>query len=169
MAQSNDNALGRLPSLSEQTLCNSLHLILNGTPSDERLLDSALLREMLAALEHFIPEVLREFYPAWNHESLDGVLPITAEKIADRTICIFGQCILISDQSLTPIHVEMQVDSAGDRFSWFFCTLGVNGRNGMVRTPYVDFNSALKLTLSLEDRKVSIDWTYKITFGKRLV
>jgi hypothetical protein len=120
----------------------------------------------LTGLEFFLPQVLAEIYAEWNHESLDGILPQVARKTGNGEAEIFGLCILISDQTLTPLHVRLQVAASNDEISWLECRLGKHGKNGMVRTPYSS-SAAAKRLHALGGKPELIDWVYKVTFGPR--
>ena len=122
----------------------------------------------MSGLEFFLPQqVLSEIYPEWNHESLDGILPLVARKTGDGEADIFGLCIIISDQSLTPLHVRLQVAASTDEVSWLESRLGEQGKHGMVRTPYESSSAVAKRLYALDGKADLIDWVYKVTFGHR--
>jgi hypothetical protein len=155
-----------MASRAEEVISRSLRAILADLPNSASIGESEQFREVLSALELFLPQVLNEIYPEWNHESLDGILPLMAWKTGDREADIFGLCIIISDQSLTPLHVRLQVDASTDEVSWLECRLGERGKHGMVRTPYSSSAVAKRLH-GLDGKADQIDWVYKVTFGKR--
>ena len=129
--------------------------------------DAEQFREVLCGLEYFLPEVLREIHPEWDRESLDGLFPQVACKTRDGEAEIFGLCILISDQTLTPFHLRLQISPSVDKVSWLECRLGERGEQGMVRTPYQSLNAIRKRLYGREGRADRIDWVYNVTFGKR--
>lgn len=133
----------------------------------DRIQETDELRDVLSALEYFIPEVLREIHSEWTYESLDGVFPLVAQKTGDREAELFGQCILIGDQTIVPIHVRLQVHPKEDNVIWFECNLGAKGPHGMVRTPYRSPSSFDKQLYSLEGQEDLIDWAFMVVFGKR--
>jgi hypothetical protein len=75
-----------------------------------------------------------------------------------------ASCILLSDQTVTPLHLFLQV-STGDHISWIQCRLGEFGEDGMIRTPYRSATSVTKRLFALEGRADLIDWAYKVTFA----
>jgi hypothetical protein len=99
--------------------------------------------------------------------SLDGIYPVLARKTGEGEMELFGQCILISDQTLTPLHLRLQVGPTEDEVSWLECRLGERGERGMVRTPYESQDRAFKRLYALEGKADAIDWVYKVTFGRR--
>jgi hypothetical protein len=156
-----------MASRAEEIISRSLREILADLPNGVSIGDSEQFREVLSGLEFFLPhQVLSEIYPEWNHESLDGILPLMARKTGDREAEIFGVCIIISDQTLTPLHVRLQVAASTDELSWLECRLGERGKHGMVRTPYSSSAVAKRLH-ALDCKAHEIDWVYKATFGKR--
>ncbi len=153
----------KMISPAEQHLARGLRAILADLPVGESIARSESLREVLNSLEFFVPEVLAEIHSEWKQESLDGVFPVVARKIADREAEIFGLCIIISDQSLTPIRLRVQLAIAGDAVSWLECRLGERGPDGMARWPYRTLGKQLHC---LEGRAETIDWVYQVTYGE---
>ena len=127
----------------------------------ERLLD------LFGGLEYFLPQVLRRTFPEWEHEGLDGFCPLTARKTGDAEAEIFGLAILITDQTLTPIHLRVQASNTADEVSWLECKLGEASEQGMVRTPWPSGNATDKLVHALEGRAGTIAWVYAVGFGTR--
>ena len=156
-----------MASAAEQLVGRSLRTILARVPNGENVADSEHLRDLLNGLEFFIPEVLREYHHEWYDDFLDGVIPIVARKSGEHEAELFGLCIMISDQTLTPIHIRLQVSPSSDEVLWFECRLGERGEKGMVRTPYKLMDRAMKPLFALLGREDMIDWVYKVTFGHR--
>jgi hypothetical protein len=153
-----------MTSKAEQILSRSLRSILADLPTGADIPDSARLREVLSILEWFLPDVLQEIYSDWKWEALDGVLSCQARKTGDGEADIFGLCILITDQTLTPLHVRLQVAAANDEVSWLECRLGERGEQGLMRMRCA---SLAKQLHALDGRVDQIDWVYKVTFGQR--
>lgn len=156
-----------MASRAEESISRSLRLILAELPNGATIEDSEQFREVLSGLEYFIPEVLREIHPEWIHESLDGVLPLLARKTKEGEADIFGICIIISDQTVTPLHLCLQLSVSSEEVSWLECKLGERGENGMVRTPYHSLNALKNRLYVLVGRSDLIDWVYKVAFGNR--
>jgi hypothetical protein len=153
-----------MQSPAEHILVRSFRSILADLPTGFEIEESAEFRSALNALEFFVSEVLSEIHSEWRGEALDGVIPLTSRKTGEREVEILGLCILLSDQTVTPIQLRLQIAPASDEVSWFECRLGERGREGMVRTPY---ERRSKRLYALEGRTDSIDWVYQVTFGDR--
>lgn len=163
-----DTCATRVTTKAEQVTAKSLSSILNSLPIGGCIPESAEFQEALSALEYFIPEVLREVHSEWEQESLDGVIPAGAEKTGERSISLFGRCILISDQTTVPILVELQVNPDGDKVGWFNCFLGTKGHRGMIRKPYRSAMERFHFAHGAEDGRDASAWAYVVTFGKRI-
>ena len=163
------NSLGiplRDISKAESHICDHLRPILASLPSHAAIDDSEEFDEVLRALERFLPEVLDEVHPEFTGEGLDGVYAAHAQKTAEREIEIIGLCCILSDQTLTPLHLRLQLAQATDYVSWVDCRLGENTATGMRREPYrgaiVNDNM-----LHVMKRLDSIDWYYHVSYGER--
>lgn len=158
-------------SKAEEIISSSLRTILADLPIGAPIDDSGEFRkDVLNGLEFFLPVILREIHNEWKYESLDGIYPVVARKTGAGEVDIFGLCILISDQTLTPLHLRFQIASFEDEISWLECNLGEQGEQGMVRIPYDALNAAFKRVYgvwALEGNSDKIDWVYKVTFGER--
>jgi hypothetical protein len=151
-------------SIAEQHLANELRLTLAGIPIGAAITGSESFRAVLTSLEYFIPEMLREVHADWQHESLDGVFPEMARKTGENEIEISGTCILISDQTMTPIHVLLRIAADDNEIEFLDCKLGETGPNGMIRVPYGS-NRVGKIAVS--GRLDKINWVYHVGFGER--
>lgn len=159
---------GNVASKTEEHISRLLHEILANLPNGASVADSVQFRDVLSGLEYFLPAVIKDRHPEWKYESLDGILPLVARKTGQGEVEIFGECILISDQTLTPLHLRLQVSETGDEVSWLELRLGQLGEHGMVREPYQSPTTAAKRVYSLSDGKAdTIEWVYKVTFGVR--
>jgi hypothetical protein len=96
-------------------------------------------------------------------------MPTSATKLGDCDAEIFGLCILISDQTLAPFHLRLQVDSQSDVINWLECRLGEESSEGMRRVPYDSPDNLYKKlhSMAFAENVDLIDWTYKVTFGNR--
>lgn len=149
----------RIISPAERIAADSLASLLSHVAIGDKIEESPELRRLLDALEYFVPEVLREIHSEWVYESLDGVFSAEARRTGERAASILGQCIFISDQTVTPIHVELQVSPSGDRIDWAICKIGVD------RSPYGSFPKKLA---SLKDQLDSVEWGWMVEYGRRL-
>jgi hypothetical protein len=156
----------KLISKAEGNASRWLRKAIGELPSGASLLECQELPAILSSLEYFIPEVLGEIYPEWKKESLDGILPVGARKTTDREAEILGLCVIISDQTLTPIRVRLLVAPFQDEIAWCECRLGERGETGMVRIPY-QASRLPKLLTALDARADEIDWVYKATYERQ--
>lgn len=97
-----------MTSQCEINICQSLRPILDSLPIGSAIPDSPEYRWALSALEWFIPEVFEEVNAKPSDVCLDGILPAVSRKTGKDEIEIIGLCILITDQTVTPIHVCFQ-------------------------------------------------------------
>lgn len=152
----------------EQSISRLLRPILAELPDGASIEDAEQFQEVLSGLEFFLPhQVLNQIYPEWDHESLDGIMPVLARKTGEGEAEILGLCILISDQTVTPIHVHLQVAASTDEVSWLECRLRERGKQGMVRVPYGSSSAMAKRLYALGGKLDLIGWVYKVTFGNR--
>jgi hypothetical protein len=133
-----------------------------GKPVDA-LLDDSSFPDLLSALEYYLPQTLSEIHQEWDHESLDGIYPNVVRKTAERRIEIVGWCILISDQTMTPLELELEVSPAADEVIWLDCRLGRLGPNGMIRIPY-----GRRPDIRNDYQWKSKNWAYHVGFDHRM-
>jgi len=148
-------------------MSRSLRAILADLPNGGGIADSEQFREALSILAYFLPVILGEIHREWKFQGLDDILPLVAQKTGEGETEIFGLCCFVTDQTLTPLHLRLQVAVSDDEVSWLECRLGERGRHGMVRTPYNLLTAAKKRLHAMGGREDMIDWVYKVTFGQR--
>lgn len=119
--------------------------------------DNAELRDFLSGLEFVLPDLLAEQHRWWRFESLGGVVPQVARKAGSREAEVLGLCILMSDQTLTPIQVRMAIAEDADKIDWLECKIGEPGsaNGGLRRIPYARLTKELFL---LGQRASDIEW-----------
>lgn len=151
----------------EQDLSCLIRTILCRLPVGRSIPESEYLRAVVSRLTSLVTTMLREVHAQWKHESLDDILPLVTRKTGVSEIQIIGHCILISDQTLAPIHLIAQVSPNDDEITYMECRLGERGPGGMIRTPYTaSFPSSRKL-LALESQPDRFNWMYKLAFGEK--
>lgn len=133
-------------------------------PIDSDISQSGDFRDVALALEFYLPEVLREVHAGWKREGLDGIYHELAIKRAQREVDVAGLCILISDQTLTPFHVELRCAADSDEIERLDCRLGEISDGVMKRVPY-DSRSIRKSDVA--GRLESIRWQFHVGFGTR--
>ncbi|GAB5405737.1 MAG: hypothetical protein Aurels2KO_39680 [Aureliella sp.] len=121
---------------------------------------------IFASLEFFLPGVLREIHAEWQHESLDGIYPAVFRKTGDREIELVGSALFISDQTLTPIHVRLQLSLDLGSVSWIDLKIGELKAGKCRREPYgsAEAHGAM---LDVTNRLDSIDWYCHVGYGER--
>jgi len=156
-----------MASRAEQVISRSLRMVLADLPGGASIPGSDRFREVITGLQYFLPEVLGELHREWTFQGLDDVLPVVSLKTGEGEADMSGLCCFVSDQTLTPIHLKLQVAATEDEISWLECRLGERGPHGMVRTPYHSLNAARKRLYPLEGRVETIEWVYSVAFGQR--
>ena len=127
------------------------------------IVESAEFRDVLSGLERFLVEVFQEIHPEWHREGLDGILPELARKNGDNEIEIVGLCIVLSDQTLAPLHLRLQLDPTENSVSWLECRLGQAMGDPARRVPYTTNHGRLPVLARLD----SVDWAYHVGYGER--
>jgi hypothetical protein len=119
--------------------------------------------ELLISLEYFIPAILAEAHPEWDdNECLDGVIPLAAQKVAEDEAVIFGIGIIMSDQTLVPLYLHLQLETSSDTVSWVDCRLGEKAAE---RLPYASLNVVAERLRRIEPER--IDWIYRVVSGEK--
>jgi hypothetical protein len=92
----------------EQRVAASLRTLLQGKRIGSDLVNDeqawGARRDFEASLEFYLPEVLADIYREWEQESLDGFYFTVGKKRDEFEAEFFGLCIIISDETLTPIQ-----------------------------------------------------------------
>ena len=138
---------------------------INGAAVGSDISQAPGFADINAALEHYLPAVLCEVLNYWKDESLDGVFNELATVTAPRQVEIAGTCILISDQTLTPFHLQLHVASDVDEIEWLDCRLGEIRDGAMLRAPY----STGKGLRPIAHRLQSIEWRIPCRFRNCLL
>jgi hypothetical protein len=146
----------------EQRISRALHSVLGRIIDGADFLDTRELRRVGIGLEYFLPPVLAEIYPYWKGESLDGFYFSEARRIGPEQAELFGACVLISDQTVTPVHIRLWVARSEEKIDRMECRLGKRGtgKGDMERTRWRH-----DPCIGLPSSKELVDWVYKITFG----
>jgi hypothetical protein len=145
----------RINALAAQALRGALA----GVAAGEAIPDSEAFRDLQGALERLIPSLL-----GWRYESLDGFRFAVAKRVGPQDAEFLGLCLLMSDQSWTPIRLRVRVAPDSDAMQVVECKLGEaqDVAGGMVRLPY-DSSRVTKALLSLPARHDSISWVHEVT------
>lgn len=120
---------------SEERAARSIRRVTEGVAINGSLLSSPHLQSCLNSLEGFVTQLFHEI-KILTDDSVDGIYAEIAKKTGDGQIRLLGNCILVSDQCLTPIEILARISRDTDEIDWCQCRLGETGPNGMQRTPY---------------------------------
>ena len=113
-----------------------------------------------SALEYLIPEVLARSHAEWESESLDGFYFSHATRNGPRSAELAGTCILISDQTVTPFSLDLEL-SADGAISHVRIRLGEPGTGRLgISGPECGSSAAWKLTYLLDERLEQVEWVY---------
>ena len=122
------------------------------------------LSNLLDALEYFVPHVLHQEHPEWQWESLDGFLIGRAKKSTKGSVSLMGLAILISDQAVTPFHVDLHPapDGSLERAE---VRLGerAGGAMGISGPPYTS-SVVPGLLHNFMQRVSTVDWVFRATY-----
>ena len=153
----------------ERRIARALRALLEDVAPGGALPETIHMIMVLNYLEYFLPAVLSQVHPYWKGESLDGFFLSETKKLGHEKAELRGMCILISDQALTPFHIQMQLSASADEIAWMECQLGKrgDGAGGMERIPWSRWNGHTHALL--EDALKPIDWAYVVTFGEKRV
>jgi hypothetical protein len=147
---------------AEETTSRLLRSVLSSIPDGGTIEDSDEFLDLQSALELFLPVVLRERYPnEWRGESLDGFRLAVARKVGPAEAELIGLCLLISDQTWTPVHVRLRSGSSGTSIPWVRCKLGTRDSSGLTRLPY-ESSKVSKLLYTVSERPESLNWMYSV-------
>ena len=155
-----------MASKAEEIASRCLRAVLAPLSPGSEIEDSDTFSTFQSALARVIPSTLEEAYSWWRYESLDAFRFVVARKLGPEEAEFVGLCLLITDQTWTPLHLRLRIAPQSDNIEWLECKLGESGtgNGGMLRTPYGS-TSDTKLLYSVVDRLESISWAYTITRG----
>ena len=152
-------------SVPEQRVCELLTPLLRSHEVGDSIVPSSGDGYIFSSFEFFLPGVLREIHAEWLHESLDGIYPASFRKTGDREIELIGLALFISDQTLTPLHVRLQLSLDFDCVSWIDLKLGERIDGECRRDPYGSAKVS-RAMLHVTNRLDSVDWYYHVGYGE---
>ena len=149
----------------EAQISSEIRLLLAGKPVGAEF-DVEPSSDFCYSLELLIPQLLSKQYSEWEKESLDGIFVARARKAGREAIQIAGTCILISDQTVTPLLVELVLDSQNDSVVHFRVRLGERGGGKLgISGPDCNSREAKQLLATVTTRLNHIRWSYTIEAG----
>lgn len=147
----------------EAKLASELRELLAGTPiGAEFTVDPS--SAFCSSLEYALPRLLRRRHAEWTKESLDGVFVAFARKTGPAAIQLAGTCILITDQTVTPLLLDLTLSSAENTVKFFRLYLGEPGEGQLgISGPECNSREAKEMLITLTTRLNNIPWSYKIS------
>jgi hypothetical protein len=156
MTNSRDPLISRAASI----LASELHVLTEHLGVGDRfaVLPSS---DLCYSLELLIPDLLRQHYPEWETESLDGIFVARATKTGETAAELLGTCILISDQTITPFLLELQGQKGGEGVASVRLALGEPGSGTLgISGPKCNSVDAKLLLANLPARVGRVQWSY---------
>lgn len=120
---------------------------------------------LCSSLELFLPQLLTTRYAKWKWESLDGFFIAKAIRTGPTAIELIGTCILISDQTVTPFLVQLEVLRSANSLSVAVPRLQLGEPGGGqlgISGPPCNSSAAGRLFSGLLDRISDVQWCYTI-------
>ena len=154
-----------IPQRLEPQLASELKALLAGVPVGSEFA-VAPSSDLCYSLELFIPRVLSGRHSEWEKESLDGVFVARARKTGLAAAELAGTCILISDQTVTPLLTELTLCPSGECIKFFRVRLGEAGGGRLgISGPGCNSREARELLATVTTRLTSIAWAYDVANG----
>ncbi len=150
------------PSL-EQVVAMDLASLTRDAPIGSSLTFAPSSR-LCSALERYLPELLERADRRWGAERFDGIFMVHAQKIADRAVRAFGTAVLISDQTITPVSMELTVTDDGLSIGEYRVRVGEPGGGSLgISGPPCNSGAAARLASRLAQRLElgQVSWMYE--------
>jgi hypothetical protein len=159
----NESSSDRDTSSLEAKVSSELSAVLEEI-SVESVLGLEPSADLFYLLELYIPQLLSRRYSEWKKESLDGFFLANARKIGSETAEFAGLCILISDQTVTPVLIRLTLTSSRDSIAAYQVFLGEPGGGHLgISGPPCNSPHAQRLLDTVSARLNNIRWSYAIT------
>jgi len=119
---------------------------------------------LCSSLELFLPRLLRRHNPEWLNESLDAIFVARATKTGPVAAQIVGTCILISDQTVTPFSVNLELSYITHSVATVRLLLGEAGGGKIgISGPRCNTREANQVLERLTTRLDSVVWAYRFS------
>jgi hypothetical protein len=152
------------PSVAEVRLARAVLSALEGVPVGGTILLEPT-SVICSCLERYIPETLASEYAEWTGESLDGIFTAQAINEGRSTLRLLGTCILITDQTVTPLQARLQVAPNADSLRSLEISVGELGGGALgISGPPCNSGQAARLLHGLQNRieLEGVDWVYSV-------
>ncbi|MEQ8767157.1 MAG: hypothetical protein RL885_24820 [Planctomycetota bacterium] len=147
----------------EALLAAELSEVVEDSPLDSDL-PIAPASSLCATLERLLPVWLNERHPEWRGESLDGVFLAIARKIGPRSARLAGTCILLSDQTVTPFDLTLELSNERSFIERFHLSIGQPGTGRLgISGPGAGSFKAEKLLWGMPERLGAVAWSFEVS------
>jgi hypothetical protein len=155
------NSSGKQPATGlAQQLASELRNLLRELPVGAEFAVSPSA-DICYSLELFVPGLLRQRFPEWQDESLDGIFVARATKTGTTSAEFVGTCILISDQTVTPFLLDLRISPISCVAAATRVMLGEPGTGRLgISGPPCNSLQAQRLLSTLVDRLDQVAWSY---------
>ena len=152
--------------IPETRICAQLkEALLAGSAAEHSVGEQVTLPPaVLGAFEFYLPHLLRQVYPYWHDESLDGFAQVVAWRTGERSLRVFGLAQLITEaQSWTPCELHFTLAREQARFDALICRLGTPGpdRGGLDRSYTFDRLEEAQRAFAAW-RATEAEWVYEV-------
>ena len=107
--------------------------------------------------------VLKESYPEWESESLDGFFVAYACRTGPSTVEMYGTCILVTDQTCTPFHFTFELSQSEYRIIKYHVSVGEQGTGHLlISGPECNSKKAMFLLQTIHERIGNIEWAFEV-------
>lgn len=152
------------PHLEAQLVSELSALLAGSTVGAELVVEPGA--EICDSLELVVPLLLRRRYPEWAGESLDGVFVALGVRTGPAAVRLAGTCVLMSDQTVTPLSVDLALSPSGLSLDAFSIRLGEAGGGPLgISGPPCNSHRAARLLASLPTRLPDVAWSYRVEGG----
>ncbi|WP_027483492.1 hypothetical protein [Deinococcus pimensis] len=162
MSSSPDEHRSPVASL-ESKVASELRAALEGLP-DGSAFAVEPSSDLAYLLELYLPHLLARRYPQWASETLDGVFVAQARKVGPDTAELVGAGLLMSDQTLTPLSVRLELAESGDEVASYHVRLGEPG-GGRMRVSGPLYGRSGGFVESVVARLDDVEWVYRVEGG----
>jgi hypothetical protein len=119
--------------------------------------------DLCYSLEYYLPKLLGVKHPEWESESLDGFFFDTGVKTGAFSAKLGGMTILITDQTVTPVEVEIGLTPTADAIEHVRLKLGEPGGGRLgISGPVCNSREATRLIATFGQRVEDIQWAYRL-------
>lgn len=154
--------MDRIPSTLEIQVASELSAFLDRTMPESISMSEPYI-DLFRSLDYYIPQLLSSHYPEWEYEGLDGFYFANIQKIGSEIAEFTGLCILIDDQTVTPVFIRLELASSGASIASYQVFLGEPGEGRLrISGPPCYSAGAQKLLDKVSMRLNSIQWSYRV-------